>query len=77
MGATEMATSPIDVIFTVPRDHLDEGPTNTNELQWVCFPKALKTKGCHEDGGQLDSLHFTKPRGHLDGGGKTRSNKRL
>ena len=62
-----MAASSIDCIFRVSRDHLDEGPKNTNELPRVCFAKVLKTKGCHEDGRQLESLHLSGPRAHLDG----------
>ena len=61
-----MAASSIHCIFTVSRDHLDEGPQNTNERPRVCFPKVLKSRGRHEDGRKLESLQFTVPRGHSD-----------
>ena len=53
-----MAASSIHSIFTMPRDHLDEGPKNTNERPMVCFPKVLKIRGRHEDGRKLESLQF-------------------
>ena len=53
-----MAASSIHCIFTVPRDHIDEGPKNTNELPRVSFAKILEIRGRHEDGRQLESLHF-------------------
>ena len=53
-----MAASSIHCIFTVSRDHLDEGPKNTNELPRVCVAKVLKIRGCYEEGRQLESLHF-------------------
>ena len=53
-----MAASSIHYIFTVSRDHIDEGPKNTNELPRVSFANILKSRGCHEDGRQLESLHF-------------------
>ena len=55
-----MATSSIDCIFRVSREHLDEGPKNTNELPRVCFPKVVKIRGCYEEGRQLESLHVYK-----------------
>ena len=33
-------------------------PQNGHERPRVCFPKVLKIRGCHEDGRQLESLHF-------------------
>ena len=57
-GATEMATSSNHCIFTVSRGHLDEGRKNTNELARVSFAKVLKSRGCHEEGRKLDSLHI-------------------
>ena len=53
-----MAASSIQCTFAVSPDLIDEGPQNTNELPRVCFPKVLKIRGCHEDGRQLESLHF-------------------
>ena len=52
-----MAASSIHCIFTVSRDHIDEGPQNTNELPRVSFANILKSKACHEVGRQLDPLH--------------------
>ena len=53
-----MAASSIHSIFTVSRDHLDENPKNTNERPRVSFAEMLKSRGRHEDGRKLDSLHF-------------------
>ena len=53
-----MAASSIHSIFTVSRDHIDEGPKNTHELPRVSFAKILKIRGCHAEGRQLESLHF-------------------
>ena len=53
-----MAASSIHYMFTVPRGHLDEGPENTNERPRVCFPKVLRSRGRHEDGRNLETLHF-------------------
>ena len=58
VGATKMVASSNRSIFTVSRDHLDEGPQNTNELPRVSFANILKIRGCHEDGRQLEPLHF-------------------
>ena len=63
-----MAASSIHCIFTVSRDHLDEGPKNTHELPRVSFAKIMEIRGCHEDGHQLESLHFSGFRDHPDGG---------
>ena len=57
-GATKMAASSNHYIFTVSRGHIDEGPQNTHELPRVSFANILKIRGCHEDGRQLESLHF-------------------
>ena len=53
-----MAASSIHSIFTVSRGHHEEDPKNTNERPRVCFAKILKIRGCHEEGRQLESLHF-------------------
>ena len=53
-----MATEQIHCIFTVSREHLDEGRKNSNELAKACFAKVVKSRGCHEEGRQLDSLHI-------------------
>ena len=53
-----MAASSNPSIFTVSRDHLDEGPKNTNERPRVCFARILNIRGCHEEGRKIESLHF-------------------
>ena len=53
-----MAASSIHCIFTGSRDHLDESAKNNSELPKVSFAKALKIRGCYEEGRQLESLHF-------------------
>ena len=53
-----MAASSIHCSFKGSRDHIDEGPKNTNELPRAPFAKILKIRGCHEDGRQLESLYF-------------------
>ena len=53
-----MAASSIQCIFTLPRDHIDEGPKNTHELPRVSFANISKIIGCYENGRQLESLHF-------------------
>ena len=53
-----MAASSIHSIFTVSRDHLDEDPKNTNERPRAVFAHMLKTRGRHEHGRKLQSLHF-------------------
>ena len=57
-GGAEMATEQIHSIFTVPRGHLDEGRKNSNELAKACFAKVVKSRGCHEDDRELESLHI-------------------
>ena len=53
-----MAASSNPCIFTGSRGHLDESAKNNIELPRVSFAKVLKIRGCYEEGGQLDSLHF-------------------
>ena len=53
-----MAASSIHCIFTVSRDHIDEGPQNTHELPRVSFANILKIRGCHEEGRQLEPFHI-------------------
>ena len=53
-----MAASSIHFIFRVSCDHNDEGPKNTNERPRVSFAKKLKSRGRHEDGRKLESLHL-------------------
>ena len=53
-----MAASSNPCIFTGSRGHLDESAKNNNELPRVSFAKALKIRGCYEEGRQLESLHF-------------------
>ena len=48
----------INCISTVSRDHLDENPKNTNERPRVSFAEMLKSRGRHEHGRKVDSLHF-------------------
>ena len=55
-----MAASSIHFIFIVSCDHIDEGTKSTNELPRVSFANILKIRGCHEDGRQLESLHFQR-----------------
>ena len=54
----KMAASSIHCISTVSRDHLDENPKITNERPRVSFAEMLKSRGRHEHGRKLDSLHF-------------------
>ena len=53
-----MAASSNPCIFSGSRGHLDESAKNNIELPRVSFAKALKIRGCYEEGRQLESLHF-------------------
>ena len=71
-----MAASSIHSIFTVSRDHIDEGPKNTNERPRVSFAKLLKSRGRHEDGRKLESLHFLQCPVTTSMGAKARQKKK-
>ena len=60
-----MATEHIHFIFTVSREHLDEGRKNSNEFPRVFSQKYLKSKGATKMAASSNHCIFTVSRDHL------------